>query len=623
MPSPTHPKPFFLGLDASTQALKASLLSNNLDVIDEAAVNFDADIPRFGTSGGVLLGQKGSGEVYSPIMMVVEAMDLLMDRIKQKAWPVGDIRGVAAAGQQHASVYWSRDAPVILSHLDHTRTLASQLDGAFASARMPNWQDSSTTKECRDIEARMGGPERVAEETGSKAHERFTGPQIMKLRRNDRATYDATFRISLCSSFITTLLCVDGEIKGIDESDACGMNLWQMNTTDRGWHKGILQAIVESSDTADLESKLGAVETDGGRPQGPIGKWYQDRYGFSPECLVFPGTGDNPATFLSLTLKPSEGLVSLGTSDVVLVSTSTYNPDPEYHAFFHPAHVAAESGQPNGTSTSRYFNMLVYKNGSLARQHVRDKYFAGSWDKFNQAVDETTPSIGELPKHTSFWWLLPEIIPSGADGVHKYVAEREGQSELVDASSARRVDTFDDVRQEARTILESAFCNYRSRASSILHDSDTPAAPATPGLPVALPRMTRVYATGGASVNRSLLSVLADVMKAPICKNIEFDYGSQEWKDASWNSCSVGVAYKAKWGWERHTGEDVRRTIDFDSVVAEARKARGQLRGSMGDDIDLEDEGIAVVASPGPHAAVYEKSLRWWQALERRAVEER
>ena len=97
-------KPFFLGLDASTQALKASLLSNDLDVISEIAVNFDVDLPQYGTKGGVLMGKQGSGTVYSPIMMVVEAMDLLLDRMREKRWELHEVRGVAAAGQVHQSV---------------------------------------------------------------------------------------------------------------------------------------------------------------------------------------------------------------------------------------------------------------------------------------------------------------------------------------------------------------------------------------------------------------------------------------------------------------------------------------------------------------------------------------
>ena len=60
-------------------------------------------------------------------------------------------------------------------------------------------------------------------------------------------------------------------------------------------------------------------------------------------------------------MRPSEGLVSLGTSDVVLVSTTSYNPNPEYHAFFHPAHLSTDP------SSTRYFNMLVYKSTSSSR----------------------------------------------------------------------------------------------------------------------------------------------------------------------------------------------------------------------------------------------------------------
>jgi xylulokinase len=93
------PGPLFLGLDASTQALKASLLSADLDVLAEAAVNFDADLPGLQTRGGVKLGPKGSGEVFSPVESLAQAMDLLMDRIKERGWDVGSIRGVSAAGQ--------------------------------------------------------------------------------------------------------------------------------------------------------------------------------------------------------------------------------------------------------------------------------------------------------------------------------------------------------------------------------------------------------------------------------------------------------------------------------------------------------------------------------------------
>lgn len=251
--------------------------------------------------------------------------------------------------------------------------MAEQLKGAFSREIIPNWQDHSTDRECAELEAAVGGPEQLARATGSKAHTRFTGSQIARFKRQFPEAYEQTARISLVSSFITTLLCADGEVKGIDESDACGMNLWDMSHPERGWNREVLAAI---GDVERLEQQLGVVETDGGRVVGNVGEWFQKRYGFSPECVVVPGTGDNPATFLSLVrecsvwkkliaVRPSEGMISLGTSDVVLVATGSYNPDPEFHAFFHPAMIAPASkqdGERKQHEQLRYFNMLVYKS---------------------------------------------------------------------------------------------------------------------------------------------------------------------------------------------------------------------------------------------------------------------
>jgi xylulokinase len=39
----------------------------------------------------------------------------------------------------------------------------------------PIWMDSSTSKECRDIERAVGGAQRVADISGSRSYERFTG----------------------------------------------------------------------------------------------------------------------------------------------------------------------------------------------------------------------------------------------------------------------------------------------------------------------------------------------------------------------------------------------------------------------------------------------------------------
>ncbi|WVR08817.1 hypothetical protein IAU60_005875 [Kwoniella sp. DSM 27419] len=547
----------FLGLDASTQSLKASLLSETLDVVSECSIHFDTDLAEFKTRGGVLFGD--DGEVFSPVMMLVKAMDLLFDKIKQRGWDVGSIRGVSAAGQ-------------LLADVDPQQPLSDQLAGAFSRQVVPNWQDSSTSAECAQFEAAVGGQTALARMTGSRGYERFTGPQILRFKKLQPEAYSQTSRISLVSSAVTTLLCLDGEVKGIDESDACGMNLWDIQ--QRQWAKPLLELI-----GGDVEAKLGKVETDAGRVVGQIGRWFVTRYGFSPECCVFPGTGDNPATFLSL-------------SHVVLVSTSNYHPSPEFHAFYHPARSHVES--------PRYFNMVVYKSES---PHVRDLYYDKSWDQFNAAVERLrAKTVEDLPSSAAFWWLLPDIVYTSDPTVG-----------VFEAASAKRVDTFPEVATEALAILESQLFNYRSRSSSILEDSDTPYQPSTVNIPESLPRLTRVYATGGASANKTIISLMADVLAANVCKKVEYEEG--QWKDADWNACSVGVAYKARWGWERAQG----REISFDDLVHECARARAAARTDK-TTIDLEEEGVRVVASPGEGARAYERRVEWWRLMEQRAL---
>lgn len=202
---------------------------------------------------------------------------------------------------------------------------------AFALPNAPIWQDSSTTKDCRDLEAAVGGPQVLADLTGSRAYERFTGPQIARIRRLKPAAYRDSARISLVSSFISSLFL--GHIAPIEVSDASGMNL--MNVLTCKWD----DALLEACGGPELRAKIGPEPVVGGTILGCISKWWVERWGFNPDCIIAPFTGDNSATVVALSA-PGDALLSLGTSTTLLLSIPPADSPPvrftTSHLLSHP-----------------------------------------------------------------------------------------------------------------------------------------------------------------------------------------------------------------------------------------------------------------------------------------------
>jgi len=102
--------------------------------------------------------------------MWLEAVDLVLERLREKGTPFEWIRGISGSGQQHGSVYWSESGEKSLGELDEKGTLVEQLGGAFAHPWSPNWQDASTQRECDEFEEALGDEFQLAKVTGSRAH---------------------------------------------------------------------------------------------------------------------------------------------------------------------------------------------------------------------------------------------------------------------------------------------------------------------------------------------------------------------------------------------------------------------------------------------------------------------
>ncbi|KAL2181235.1 xylulose kinase-like protein [Thermothelomyces heterothallicus CBS 202.75] len=538
--------PLYLGLDLSTQQLKAIVVQSDLTVVSDAKVDFDQDFgAKYKIKKGVLLNED-EGEVFAPVAMWLESLDLVLQRLQEKKTPLNRIRGISGSCQQHGSVYWSRQADALLGGLKSDKPLVDQLQDAFSHPYAPNWQDHSTQQECDQFDARLGSAQRLAEVTGSAAHHRFTGTQILRLRKKLPDMYANTSRISLVSSFLASLFL--GAVAPMDISDACGMNLWDIAANN--WSEPLLELTAGADGVAELRSKLGEVRLDGGGSMGRISGYFTSKYGFSPNCEVAPFTGDNPATILALPLRPLDAIVSLGTSTTFLMSTPVYKPDPSYHFFNHP------------TTPGQYMFMLCYKNGGLAREKVRDalpKPVPGeeeeeegkdAWATFNKHALATPPL--DVKSHSDraklgLYFYLPEIVPNIRAGTWRYTCDARDGGDLREETAPWPAET------DPRVIVESQALSMRLRSQKLVHSPDA-------RLP-AQPR--RIYLVGGGSLNPAIARIIGDVLGG----------ADGVYKlDVGGNACALGGAYKAVWAFERAEGET------FDDLIGKRWKEEGAIK---------------------------------------------
>ncbi|HWV95058.1 MAG TPA: hypothetical protein VNZ24_12100, partial [Vicinamibacterales bacterium] len=198
----------YLGLDSSTQSLTAVIIEIDRDrrrLVLETTLGFDEELPQYGTRHGVLPDPDPAVGV-SPPLMWVDALDLMMGRLADSGVAVREIAAVSGSAQQHGSVYLDATASTALASLDAGTALVDQLRGRFSRETSPIWMDATTAEECAEITAAVGGEVQLARRTGSRAFERFTGPQIRKFFKRTPSAYQNTDRIHLVSSFLASLL---------------------------------------------------------------------------------------------------------------------------------------------------------------------------------------------------------------------------------------------------------------------------------------------------------------------------------------------------------------------------------------------------------------------------------
>ena len=450
----------YLGLDSSTQSLSAMVIQPESGrIIAQVSINFGNDLPQYGSPSGFIPGGE-NGEVHADPRMWLEAMDLLFQRLSAET-DLSTIRLVAGSGQQHGSVYLDATFPERIAALDASFSLNDLVSPALTRRTSPIWMDTSTTGECAEITNAAGGSGEVCRRSGSVAIERFTGPQIRRFSKLDPSAYSATVRIHLVSSFLASVLA--GKEAAIDHGDGAGMNLLNLATLQ--WDE-----VLTDATAAGLLKKL-----PGTAPSthiiGTISPYFVRKYGFSPQCRCAHFTGDNPASLVGMgATTPGNVVVSLGTSDTFFAAMPEARTDPQGfgHVF----------GNPLGG----YMSLICFRNGSLAREALRDQ-LGLDWSAFDQpALEKTRDQAG---KNLMLPFFGPEITPRGD---FQQPSLRGNEAFLSGHEPGLRV----------RALLEGQFLNMRLHSQWMNVSTD------------------RLLLTGGASRNNGIAQIAADVFQAPV-----------------------------------------------------------------------------------------------------------
>lgn len=449
--------PCYLGIDSSTQSCKGVVIDTERGrLVLHLKVDYKEDLPAYGCPEGFLPSADKLVRHADPLMWVA-ALDLLFERGRGSGFDWSRVEGVSCSGQQHGSVYLNV-AHASADWLPQT-PLVEQVAPLLARKTSPIWMDSSTTAECAEIAHAAGGDDRVLAITGSRATERFTGPQIRRFYKQEPQAYAATARIHLVSSFLAYLLTARADTP-IDLGDGAGMNLLDLSRGD--WSEELLFATAPG-----LRAKLPPI-----RPcthvVGKIARYFVERHGFRPDAQVVISSGDNPCSLIGMGAAfPGTHVISLGTSDTYFAAMPGVRTDPQGY------------GHVFGNPAGGFMSLICFKNGSKTREKIAER-FGLTWPEFSAAIGSTPPgNHGNL--------MLPYVEAEITPRVLRPEVRLYGTPEFT---------AWRNAAAAVRAVVEAQALSMRIHSGWIGE------------------RPTALLVTGGASENDAILQVFADVFQA-------------------------------------------------------------------------------------------------------------
>lgn len=284
--------PIALGLDIGTSSSKVVALD-----LETGHVLADA-------SKGYPLATPQAGWAEQDPALWVAAAEEVLTRVAAKLGPrVAEVVGLGLSGQMHSAVVLDADRAVVRPAI--------------------LWCDTRTTGQCRAIEAAVG-KDGLARIVGNAALEGFTLPKLLWLRTHEPEAFARIRHVIMPKDYVAWALT--GEL-GTEVSDASGTLAFSPRAGARA--DELLAAV-------GLDPALFPPALESSAPRGTLSPAMAEKTGLPRAIVVACGAADNAASAIGLgAVREGVGMISLGTSGVVLLPTDEPRLDPtlRLHAF--------------------------------------------------------------------------------------------------------------------------------------------------------------------------------------------------------------------------------------------------------------------------------------------------
>ncbi len=277
----------YLGIDIGTSGVKAVIINDAQQVVDQAAAPLSVDRPQ------PLWSEQDPASWWRATDEAVRKLDSQARRA---------VRAIGLSGQMHGATCLDKDDDIIRPAI--------------------LWNDGRSGDACARMIEEMPG---LTDITGNLAMPGFTAPKLQWMRKNEPSNFERVAKVLLPKDYVRFLMSGD---HASDMSDSAG-TLW-MDVAKRDWSDDVLAL---TGLTREHMPKL----YEGSEATGQLSPKIADGWGMS-RVPIAAGGGDNAAGAVgSGVVKPGEGFVSLGTSGVVFLADNQYRPntDGAVHTFCH------------------------------------------------------------------------------------------------------------------------------------------------------------------------------------------------------------------------------------------------------------------------------------------------